>query len=117
MFLTDIGICPRTFFTPSFQVEYDKKVLAKFCGQENSADGHHPGNRPLLSPSNRLTLVLQTDDTNPEPHQHLGFSAHYQAKGSNPTRGLDALLTTLIHNPRQPYNTVKPQTPGKSQGR
>lgn len=71
-----------------------------FCGQENSAVGHHPGNRPLLSPGNRLTLVLQTDDTNPEPHQHLGFSAHYQAKGSaartNLTGGSDTGLTTVL---------------------
>lgn len=60
-------------------VLYDDKVLGKFCGHENSADGHHPGYQPILSPGNRLTLVLQTDDNNPERHQNVGFSAQYQA--------------------------------------
>nr|AIZ96979.1 complement component 1r [Oplegnathus fasciatus] len=61
-------------------VLYDEKVLGKFCGHENSADGHHPGNQPILSPGNRLTLILQTDDSNPERHQNVGFLAQYQAK-------------------------------------
>ncbi|XP_068591550.1 ovochymase [Cebidichthys violaceus] len=60
-------------------VLYDAKILGKFCGHENSADGHHPGNQPILSPGNRLTLVFQTDDNNPERHQNVGFSAQYQA--------------------------------------
>ncbi|XP_036930819.1 complement C1r subcomponent-like [Acanthopagrus latus] len=60
-------------------VLYDDKVLEKFCGNENSADGHHPGTEPILSPGNRLTLIFQTDDSNPERHQNLGFSAQYQA--------------------------------------
>lgn len=64
------------------QVLYDEKVLGKFCGHENSADGHHPGNQPILSPGNRLTLILQTDDSNPERHQNVGFLAQYQAKGN-----------------------------------
>ena len=63
------------------QVLYDAKVLGKFCGQENSADGHHPGNHPILSPGNRLTLIFQSDDSNPELHQNVGFSAQYQAIG------------------------------------
>uniref|UniRef100_A0A673A7A1 complement subcomponent C1r n=1 Tax=Sphaeramia orbicularis TaxID=375764 RepID=A0A673A7A1_9TELE len=63
----------------SLTVLYNGKVLGKFCGQENSADGHHPGNQNILSPGNRLTLVLQTDDGNPERHQNIGFSAQYQA--------------------------------------
>lgn len=63
------------------QVLYDNKVLGKFCGHENSADGHHPGNQPIVSPGNRLTLIFQTDKTNPEHHQNVGFSAHYQAMG------------------------------------
>ncbi|XP_034029542.1 uncharacterized protein LOC117513470 [Thalassophryne amazonica] len=61
-------------------IQYNKKVLGKFCGQENSADGHHPGNQPILSPGNKLTLIFQSDDTNPELHQNIGFSAQYQAK-------------------------------------
>uniref|UniRef100_A0A8C4GQZ9 Vitamin K-dependent protein C n=1 Tax=Dicentrarchus labrax TaxID=13489 RepID=A0A8C4GQZ9_DICLA len=60
-------------------VFYDDKILAKFCGHENSADGIHPGNQPILSPGNRLTLVFQSDDSNPERHQNVGFSAQYQA--------------------------------------
>lgn len=63
------------------QVLYQKKVLGKFCGSENSADGHHPGTEPLLSPGNTLTLVFKSDSTNPERHQNVGFSAHYQAIG------------------------------------
>lgn len=62
----------------SLTVLHDEKVLGKFCGQ-NSTDGHHPGHQPILSPSNKLTLVLQTDQSNPERHQNIGFRAHYQA--------------------------------------
>lgn len=68
------------FFT--FKVLYDAKILGKFCGHENSADGHHPGNQPILSPGNRLSLTFQTDNNNPERHQNVGFSAQYQAIGS-----------------------------------
>uniref|UniRef100_A0A671WKS8 Vitamin K-dependent protein C n=1 Tax=Sparus aurata TaxID=8175 RepID=A0A671WKS8_SPAAU len=60
-------------------VLYDDKVLEKFCGNENSADGHHPGTEPIVSPGNRLTLIFHTDGSNPERHQNLGFSAQYQA--------------------------------------
>ncbi|TNN02757.1 hypothetical protein fugu_010244 [Takifugu bimaculatus] len=60
-------------------VLFDGKVLGKFCGNENSADGNHPGSEPLLSPGNTLTLIFKTDSTNPERHQNVGFLAHYQA--------------------------------------
>ncbi|KAJ0066348.1 hypothetical protein NL108_011149, partial [Boleophthalmus pectinirostris] len=60
-------------------VLYKEKILGRFCGQENSADGHHPGHGPILSPGNILTVLMQTDDNNPELHQNIGFSAHYQA--------------------------------------
>ncbi|XP_034553172.1 complement C1r-A subcomponent-like [Notolabrus celidotus] len=63
----------------SLTVFYDGKVLGKFCGHENSAVGHHPGHQPMLSPGNRLTLVFLSDDSNPERHQNVGFSAQYQA--------------------------------------
>ncbi|XP_034144533.1 complement C1r-A subcomponent-like [Esox lucius] len=86
----------------SLTVLYNQKVLGKFCGQENSADGHHPGNQPLLSPSNSLTLVFQTDDMNPEQHQHLGFSIHYQAKDIDECSALDTkdgpVCSQLCHN-------------------
>ncbi|XP_059196176.1 complement C1r-A subcomponent-like [Centropristis striata] len=63
----------------SLTVLYDTKVLGKFCGHENSADGHHPGTQPILSPGNRMTLIFQSDGNNPERHQNVGFSAQYQA--------------------------------------
>ncbi|KAM9723877.1 complement component 1, r subcomponent [Menidia menidia] len=63
----------------SLTVLYNEKVLEKFCGNTNSADGHHPGHQPILSPGNRLTLIFQTDDNNPERHQNVGFQAQYQA--------------------------------------
>lgn len=63
------------------QVLYKNKVLGKFCGNENSAEGHHPGTQPILSPGNTLTLIFQTDSGNPEHHQNVGFSAQYQALG------------------------------------
>ncbi|KAK5891812.1 hypothetical protein CesoFtcFv8_012250 [Champsocephalus esox] len=66
-------------FYDSLSVFYDAKILGKFCGHENSADGHHPGNQPILSPGNRLSLVFQSDDNNPERRQNVGFSAQYQA--------------------------------------
>uniref|UniRef100_A0A665TZD8 Vitamin K-dependent protein C n=1 Tax=Echeneis naucrates TaxID=173247 RepID=A0A665TZD8_ECHNA len=60
-------------------VLYDGKVLERFCGSENSADGHHPGHQPIISPDNRFTLIFQSDKNNPECHQNVGFSAQYQA--------------------------------------
>ncbi|KAM9309988.1 complement component 1, r subcomponent [Pholidichthys leucotaenia] len=63
----------------SITVFYGEKLLGKYCGSENSADGYHPGNQPILSPGNRLTLIFQSDDGNPERHQNVGFSAQYQA--------------------------------------
>ena len=82
------------------QVLYDGKVMGKFCGSENSADGHHPGNQPILSPGNRLTVIFQTDNNNPERHQNVGFSAHYQALGNTSS------LFTLPSLPSSPSRTV-----------
>ncbi|XP_045901319.1 complement C1r-A subcomponent-like isoform X1 [Micropterus dolomieu] len=85
-------------------VLYDGKVLGKFCGHENSADGHHPGNHPILSPGNRLTLIFQTDDNNPERHQNVGFSAQYQAididecSAPEPGDGSDPLCSQICLN-------------------
>uniref|UniRef100_W5MLB6 complement subcomponent C1r n=1 Tax=Lepisosteus oculatus TaxID=7918 RepID=W5MLB6_LEPOC len=62
----------------SLTVMSGKKVLGRFCGQ-NSADENHPGNSPILSPSNRLRLLFQSDSSSPGPHQHIGFKAFYQA--------------------------------------
>lgn len=84
------------------QVLYDDKVLGKFCGNENSADGNHPGNHPMLSPGNRLTLIFQTDDNNPERHQNVGFSAQYQATGSSRPSSVSfsgTSLHLLVHLP------------------
>ncbi|XP_012725742.2 complement C1r subcomponent [Fundulus heteroclitus] len=63
----------------SITVLHDEKLLGRFCGNENSADGHHPGYQPILSPGNRLTLIFQSDDYNPDRNQNVGFSAQYQA--------------------------------------
>ncbi|XP_063055195.1 complement C1r subcomponent-like [Engraulis encrasicolus] len=63
----------------SLMVIYDQKVLWKFCGQANSADGNHPGNEAILAPGNRLRLIFQTDEGNPGLHKPLGFSLFYQA--------------------------------------
>ncbi|XP_071372777.1 complement component 1, r subcomponent [Centroberyx affinis] len=82
----------------------DKKVLWKFCGQENSADGNHPGIQPIFSPGNRLTLIFQTDDNNPEIHQNVGFSAHYQAidmdecSGPDPEDGSGPICSQICLN-------------------
>ncbi|XP_066540006.1 complement C1r-A subcomponent-like isoform X2 [Hoplias malabaricus] len=62
----------------SLTVLHNNKVLGKFCGQK-ATDVHHPGSKPIMSPTNRLRLVFVTDDSNPGPLKHLGFSAHYQA--------------------------------------
>ncbi|XP_072317611.1 ovochymase [Eucyclogobius newberryi] len=87
----------------SVTVLYKKKVLGRFCGQENSADGHHPGSGPILSPGNSLTLLMQTDDDNPERHQNVGFSAHYQAidmdECSDPELNAEApVCSQICHN-------------------
>ncbi|CAL8289607.1 unnamed protein product [Merluccius merluccius] len=77
-----------------------QKSLGKFCGQENDPDGNHPGNEPILSPGNKMSLVFQTDNTNSE--QHKGFSAHYQAIDIDECAPLDAdsepLCSHICHN-------------------
>ncbi|KAF3692073.1 Complement C1r subcomponent [Channa argus] len=74
----DIEPSPGCFYD-ALTVHYDGKVVGRFCGHENSDDGHHPGNQPILYPDNHLTLIFQTDNYNPERHQNVGFSAQYQA--------------------------------------
>ncbi|XP_030639723.1 complement C1r-A subcomponent [Chanos chanos] len=66
-------------FYDSVTVLYGQKILGKYCGQDNSANGRHPGKEPILSPGNHLQLVFQTDGSNAGSQQHLGFSAFYQA--------------------------------------
>lgn len=79
------------------QVLYNRKVLGKFCGNENSAEGHHPGTQPILSPGNTLTLIFQTDSSNPERHQNVGFSAQYQALGISTFR-LSVSFSAISHD-------------------
>ncbi|KAM3613615.1 uncharacterized protein V6R79_002395 [Siganus canaliculatus] len=85
-------------------VLYDGKVLGKFCGHENSADGNYPGSQPIFSPGNTLTLLFQTDDGNPERHQNVGFSAQYQAidvdecSPPEPEDGSDPLCSQICLN-------------------
>ncbi|XP_045900499.1 complement C1r subcomponent-like [Micropterus dolomieu] len=64
-------------YQDSLTVLYDQKVLGKFCGQENSTD--HPGQEPILSQGNRMTLIFKTSNSSPEVQQHIGFSATYKA--------------------------------------
>ncbi|XP_066568387.1 complement component 1, r subcomponent [Amia ocellicauda] len=87
----------------SLMVLYGRKILGKFCGQENSADGHHPGNRPILSPGNSLRLVFQSDSSNQGPDQNLGFRAFYRALDIDEcslevTEGEEPLCQHLCHN-------------------
>ncbi|XP_041798251.1 uncharacterized protein LOC121610282 [Chelmon rostratus] len=97
----DIEASPGCHYD-ALTVLYDDKVLGKFCGNENSADGNHPGNHPMLSPGNRLTLIFQTDDNNPERHQNVGFSAQYQATDidecSAPEEGSGPLCSQICLN-------------------
>nr|XP_023651386.1 complement C1r subcomponent-like [Paramormyrops kingsleyae] len=91
-------------FYDSVTVMYDNKVLGKFCGQENSADGHHPGNKPILSPGNHLRLIFQSDDSNPGSQNYVGFSAFYQAidmdecSQPEPEDGSGPLCSQICHN-------------------
>lgn len=71
-----------SYFSFIYQVLYGEKLLWKFCGIENSADGLHPGYQPILTPGNTVTLIFQTDHYNPERHQNVGFSLQYQAIGA-----------------------------------
>ncbi|KAG7469364.1 hypothetical protein MATL_G00127970 [Megalops atlanticus] len=88
----------------SVTVMYEQKVLGKFCGQENSAEGRHPGRQPILSPGNHLRVIFHTDDSNAGPHQHIGFSAFYQAIDidecslPDPDDGSGPLCSQICHN-------------------
>ncbi|XP_027145521.1 LOW QUALITY PROTEIN: complement C1r-A subcomponent-like [Larimichthys crocea] len=64
-------------YQESLTVLDDQKILEKFCGQANSTD--HPGKQPILSQSNRLSLIFQTSDSTAEVQRHTGFSATYKA--------------------------------------
>ncbi|XP_018591029.2 uncharacterized protein c1s.2 [Scleropages formosus] len=91
-------------FYDSVTVTYKNKILGKFCGQENSADGHHPGSQSILSPGNNLHLIFQSDDSNPGSQQHIGFSAFYQAIDVDecslptPEDGSGPLCSQICHN-------------------
>ncbi|KAG8009969.1 Complement C1r subcomponent, partial [Nibea albiflora] len=88
-------------YEDSLTVLDDQKVLKKFCGQANSTD--HPGKEPVLSPSNRLTLIFQTSDS-AEVQQHTGFSATYKAidvdecSKPDPGHGSGPLCTQICIN-------------------
>ncbi|KAJ8392901.1 hypothetical protein AAFF_G00071050 [Aldrovandia affinis] len=99
----DVELSTNCYYD-SVTVMYEQKILGKFCGQENSADGHHPGNQPILSPGNHLYVMFQTDDSNPGPQQHTGFSAFYQAIDVDecslpePEDGSGPLCSQICHN-------------------
>lgn len=65
----------------TLQVLHGNKVLGRFCGRENSANGNHPGSDPILSSGNTLTLVFRSDQSNTD-HRNIGFSVQYQAIGN-----------------------------------
>uniref|UniRef100_A0A8B9LGU6 Complement C1s subcomponent-like n=1 Tax=Astyanax mexicanus TaxID=7994 RepID=A0A8B9LGU6_ASTMX len=60
----------------SLTVLHDNEVWGKFCGQ-TSTDPHHPGKNPIMSPSNHVQLVFETDESRPQ--MHLGFFVFYEA--------------------------------------
>ena len=89
---------------PIVQVLLDfQKSLGKFCGQENDPDGNHPGNEPILSPGNKMSLVFQTD-LNSE--QHKGFSAHYQAIGKRSQSSGSSAITPLLVSQYRPVTCL-----------
>lgn len=96
----------RVFLLPPIlQVLSDtQEVLGTFCGQENSPDGNDPGNQPILSPSNKLSVVLRTDESNSQ--QHTGFSAHYKAIGQLSVMAivLPLRVSTLVHCTRRYFS-------------
>lgn len=61
-----------------FQIERDEKVVRKVCGQKNVTE---LSAKPVIIQGNKVTLVFQTSDFNPELHQHTGFSASYNKVG------------------------------------
>lgn len=80
----------------TLQVLYDNKVLGRFCGHKNSADGNHPGSEPIWSPGNTLTLVFRSDESKPNPQKNVGFSAQYQAIGNTRTHMSLSMFVVLI---------------------
>ncbi|XP_074857850.1 complement C1r subcomponent-like [Carettochelys insculpta] len=64
------------------KITADKKDLGRFCGQQGSATGNHPGRRKFVSKGNRMRLVFHSDFSNEENGTiipYKGFLAYYQA--------------------------------------
>ena len=62
------------------QILHNGKV-EKYCGERNSGNGNHPGNRSILIPTTNIRLTLQINEVNKGPYPPVGFSAFYQATG------------------------------------
>lgn len=71
-----------------FQIERDEEVVRKVCGQVNMTE---LSAQSVITKGNKVTLVFQTSDFNPESHQHTGFSANYKKVGPS-------LFPTFTHN-------------------
>ena len=61
-----------------FQIERDGKLVKKVCGQGNITE---ISAKPVVTKGNKVTLVFQSSDFNPESHQHTGFLASYKKVG------------------------------------
>uniref|UniRef100_H3A3I8 complement subcomponent C1r n=1 Tax=Latimeria chalumnae TaxID=7897 RepID=H3A3I8_LATCH len=59
------------------KVKSQKRMLGKFCGQENSLSGNHPGETPLLSKGTTMKVIFRSDFSNQDNHK--GFMAYYEA--------------------------------------
>lgn len=61
-----------------FQIERDQDAARKICGRKNITD---LSGKPAIIEGNKVTLVFQTSDFNPESHRHAGFLASYKKAG------------------------------------
>uniref|UniRef100_A0A8C8RUN1 complement subcomponent C1r n=1 Tax=Pelusios castaneus TaxID=367368 RepID=A0A8C8RUN1_9SAUR len=64
------------------KITADKKDLGRYCGQQDSAKGNHPGAREFESKGNRMRLSFHSDFSNEENGTliaYKGFLAYYQA--------------------------------------
>ncbi|XP_061492651.1 complement C1r subcomponent [Rhineura floridana] len=64
------------------KITANKKDLGRYCGQQGSTTGNHPGGKELLSTGNHMRLLFHSDFSNEENGANIfykGFLAYYQA--------------------------------------